>query len=286
MHSTDKKSAIYLFYLLAILALIYFFLLKDFVTVFFEDFVYYFDKFPILGLSILFTSYYLISLTVEKNKHNILLILVHLTLSLVLYNITKIGISLFSYWNVFLFSFVLFFSVAIPFLFYKFWGRIIKNILDAATNEKSSYSIMKKHPYLICTEHHLRPDLKKRFGYKNINCRMEDKCLADDKVIYAKNIIGVLGKDVIHGSSNDNYYIPIWNENEQRIDNADYDIIEIHESSEIKDYNAVINKIIDFLYNEINRYKPINEVVVKIIGNPQISESTKRRLEEHFFKVE
>ena len=99
-------------------------------------------------------------------------------------------------------------------------------------------------------------------------------------------MIGFLGISFKKQAMNGDFYIVLWNPKSRKITNGDYDIIEIHESSKIKDYDAIISKIIDFLYNEIKRFKPINEVVVRIIGNPQISESTKRRLEEHFLKVE
>ncbi len=158
--------------------------------------------------------------------------------------------------------------------------------LEIIKNEKEHFALINKYPDLICAHHNCRTRKTTILGFIIINCRVSWFCFKQKKIREAKQIIGVIGKEMKKTIYKNNLCVSIWDSKRKKIVNGDFDIIEIHENNETKDYNAIINKIIDFLYNEIKRFKPINEVVVKIIGNPQISESTKRRLEEHFLKVE
>jgi hypothetical protein len=95
----------------------------------------------------------------------------------------------------------------------------------------------------------------------------------------------VIGKSVNQTIEN-NYYITIWDNLEEKVTDGDFDIIEIHKSQEIENYDKVIDKVVRFLYNEVDRYKPLNQVTVKVIGNIELTENTKRLLKKHFFKVE
>ena len=122
-------------------------------------------------------------------------------------------------------------------------------------------------------------------GYREIRCRDCEKWTSKSQVVCAKNIIGTIGMNGNFENSDNDYRIPVWDEVKKTVINADYDIIEIYESKAV-DCNAIIDRVVNFLYNEINRYKPVNEVVVKIIGYPVISRSTMRLMKERFLKVE
>jgi len=176
-------------------------------------------------------------------------------------------------------SFFILFSIH----FLKFQNLLLLKIIK---NEKEHFTLISKYPDLLCRKHHTRTKQSKILGFRKINCRTSWFCFGQRRIREVKQLIGLIGKEYERWTFEKNYYVTLWNSKSGKINNGDYDVIEIHESNSIEDYNAVINKVIDFQYNEINRYEPISEVVVKIIGHPQISESTKRRLEEHFLKVE
>jgi len=167
----------------------------------------------------------------------------------------------------------------------KIHGTLVK-MHEASVNEKNNYFAVKRYPDLICEKHLSKTTLIRRFGYKEIKCRKGRLCFARKKLVYAKRIIGVIGRDEIKSAQKGDYRISLWNENEHTIIDADYDLVEIVENDTVKDYNAIINKITNFLYNEVDRYKPISDVLVKVIGSPEISESTMRLLNERFKEVE
>jgi hypothetical protein len=159
-------------------------------------------------------------------------------------------------------------------------------LVKTAENEKDHYDVIEKHPYVICTEHFTRTKKYTSFTYKGVKCRVGKKCLAHNHIKPAVHLIGLIGM-IENGKSVDNdYYVTLWDHRYRKIRYGDYDIIEIHESNEVKDYDFIIAKIITFFDNEINRYKPINRVEVRIVGNPVLSENTIRLLEKHFMKVE
>jgi hypothetical protein len=269
MHPTDKKNAIYIgLLLLGLLPVLLFFWIKSFI-------------FILATIVVLF----IIDKYTEKLIHALILAWVLSAIGFITFFVAEQILLLMSQWNSYLLAFCVIFSVVVPALLYLKIYEVFANILEASANEKSNYFAIKRFPHLVCNEHHARTIFKKEFGYKNVSCRVKENCFAKKRLQYAHNIVGILGKS-ISGNSGGNYYVPILDEEEQRINNADYDILEIHESPEINDYNGIINKIIDFLYNEINRYKPVNKIIIRLVGAPDISESSKRLLKERFMKVE
>jgi hypothetical protein len=159
-------------------------------------------------------------------------------------------------------------------------------IVKTAKNQKDHYEVIDKHPYIICNEHYTRTKKYKSFTYKGVKCRVGKKCLIHSNIQKAVHLVGLIGL-IEDGKTVDNdYYITLWDHRYRKIRYGDYDIIEIHENNEVKDYDFIIAKVITFFSNEINRYKPFNEVLVKVIGNPPISENTKRLLEKHFMSLE
>jgi len=158
-------------------------------------------------------------------------------------------------------------------------------LVNTAYNEKEHYDVIEKHPYIICTEHHTRTKKYSSFTYKGVKCRIGKKCLARNKIKHAVKLVGLIGL-LENGKSVDNsYYVTLWDHQYRKIRYGDYDVIEIHENAEVKNYDFIISKIILFFTNEIKRFKPMREVVIIIVGRPKISENTKRMLEKHFLKV-
>ena len=153
-------------------------------------------------------------------------------------------------------------------------------------NAKTHYSVIENSPYLICTEHHTRTKEYSMLGYKGVKCRKGKKCLRKKSIVHAVRLVGLIGIIENGKSVNNDYYVTLWDHRYRKIRYGDYDIIEIHESKDVKDYDFIISKIIAFFTNEINKYKPINEVFVRVVGRPSIAENTKRLLQKHFLKVE
>jgi len=175
------------------------------------------------------------------------------------------------------------FVLTIPlFAFSIYFVQLVKT----ADNEKDHYDLIKNYPYLICSEHHTRTKSYSSFGYKGVKCRVGRKCLVHNNIKVSVKLVGLIGL-IENGKAIDkDYYVSLWDHRYKKIRYGDYDIIEIHENKYLKNYDFIISKIITFFANEIRRYKPINEVIVKVIGNPPLSENTKRLLERHFLKVE
>ena len=180
---------------------------------------------------------------------------------------------------VMLFAFVISVSFYLIFLLLAF-------ISDRAIHEKKYYTLIQNHPHLICKNHLTRVVLRKSLGYKEIACRVGEECVNQNQVIKLMNLVGRIGKPGHEQKDDESYYVDLWQPKTGEIKYGDYDIIEIYESNDIDDYDALISKIVSYLYNEIDRHKPINEVSVKVIGNPKLSENTKRLLEQNFLKVE
>ncbi len=159
-------------------------------------------------------------------------------------------------------------------------------MVKTAENEKDHYDVIEKYPYVICTEHFTRTNKYASFTYKGVKCRVGKKCLAQNYIKPAVQLIGLIGLIENGNTIDNNYYVTLWDHRYWKIRYGDYDIIEIHESDEVKDYDFIIAKLITFFSNEINRYKPINRVEVRIVGKPALSENTIRLLKKHFLKVE
>ncbi|MEN8118751.1 MAG: hypothetical protein ABFS35_00290 [Bacteroidota bacterium] len=184
------------------------------------------------------------------------------------------------FWMSFIFAAIILIT---PFFFaYAYFIQII----ITATSQKIHYAIIEKYPYLICTEHYTRTRDYTIMGYRSVRCRKGKKCLRRNKIGMAVRLVGLIGLIENDKLFENDYYVTLWDHRSGKIRYGDYDVIEIHNNEEIKDYNFVISKIITFFYNEIDRYKLINEVSIRVVGDVPISENTKRLLEQHFLKVE
>ena len=163
---------------------------------------------------------------------------------------------------------------------------LLKKTWNVHIMSKNS-DLIENFPYLICQEHLARTKIKNIFGYKKVVCRIDKNCVKYYKrIIVWKYLVGRIGDFKDTRFNNDSYYVDIWNHETKEIRDGDYDIIQIHENDVIEDFDGVIVKVVSYFYNELKRFKPISEVIVKIIGQPKISESTKRLLEKRFLKVE
>ncbi len=168
--------------------------------------------------------------------------------------------------------------------FFIFYNLFVK-VLIVANHEKDNFEVINAYPNIICKDHLAKTKQYSTLGFKTIHCRKSKRCFAKGK-IKALNLVGLIG-DLNDGEECENdYYVTLWDYENKKINDGDYDIIEIQESEKIDDFDAVVNKVIAFFYNELNRFKPIAEVRIRIVGNPPISESTKRLLKERFLKIE
>lgn len=158
--------------------------------------------------------------------------------------------------------------------------------LETALNQKKHNEIIGKFPYLICRKHLTRTKEYSTLGYKSVSCRIGKRCLRKADIQHTVNLVGLIGMIENGKTVSNDYFVTLWDHRYRKIRYGDYDIIEIHESNEMKDYDFVISKIITFFYNEINRFKPLREVTLRIVGNPPISENTKRMMHKHFLNVE
>lgn len=178
------------------------------------------------------------------------------------------------------------FSMLLLMIPYYFIFIYFNQALSMAEIEKENYDIFSKYPLLVCKEHLTKTTQTSRLGYKKVDCRIDGKCYKKNNLVNARLLIGLIGKLNNGRVSKNDYYVTLWDHKEEIIKDGDFDIIEIHENKKIEDYNFVIAKLIDFFYNDLDRYKPINEIHVRIFGNPSISESTKRLMEKRFSNIE
>lgn len=170
--------------------------------------------------------------------------------------------------------------------FYAIYKYYVKKVGLAIDEEKHNYSA-KNHPYLICKEHYTRTEtVVNDYDFIRLKCRSGEDCAREKKLTYAKRIIGIVGKPIKKNYSKGNYYVAMWNSEKKQLINGDYDIIEIYNNPEIGDYDAVMSKVVALFYNEMERYIPIYQVTLKIIGKPVFSTSTQRLIDNSFSKIE
>ncbi len=162
-----------------------------------------------------------------------------------------------------------------------FFNDFEQKVIDHAKKNR----IAKKFPHLVCAKHHTRTFMESHFIYSAAICRNDADC-SSENIIVAKELIGFIGKIEQKKVNNGKHYVELFSKDSQTVINGDYDIIEVYKSSDIQDYDAVIYKVTSFLYNELDRYKPVNEITFRISDDIPISESTKRLLEKQFGKVE
>jgi hypothetical protein len=184
-------------------------------------------------------------------------------------------------------NFILLFYVIVTFGFSYKLDKTFKNILLNLKFERKYFQLINNYPNLICQNHVAKVTYVSTIGISRVECRFDGDCHHNGNIIFpVKNIIGVLGDDNLLGVDNENFYINIWNAKDKSCINGDYDIIEIRASDKIKDYDFIIQNIYSFLYNDLNRIRPVNEIIVRIVGNPLISENSLNLLKEKFKTVE
>jgi hypothetical protein len=167
-------------------------------------------------------------------------------------------------------------------LFYIYFMELIK----AMEHEKKYYGVIKYSPGLICKTHLAKTNEEMYHGFKSVCCRMDRTCLKKNRITRADEIVGLVGLEKSAAPQNGKYYLTLWDLESGKIHDADYDVVEIHENPGIEDYNGIISKIVSFYYNELERYKPLNQMVIRIVGSPEISVSTRRLLQERFLRIE
>jgi hypothetical protein len=173
--------------------------------------------------------------------------------------------------------------LAIP--FYLIYNFYVKKVGLAIDEERQNYTT-KSHPYLICKEHYTRTHTTViGVDYIRVKCRAGNNCAKEKKLTYAKQLIGIVGKPVTRSYYKGNYYVAMWDPENKLVVNGDYDIIEIHENPGINDFDAIVNKIIAMFYNDVDRYIPIYQVVLKIVGNPEFTTSTQRLIDKSFTNI-
>jgi len=180
------------------------------------------------------------------------------------------------------------FCVSIPdFILYNFLSYYTTNLINAAYNEYKHPQLVANSDKAICNIHVTRVLNEKYLFFKTVNCRKDKSCSSDGKLDYpVENIVGVIGDMVKENLSKNNFYINIWNQEYKKFHNGDFDVIEIRETSEIKDIDSVIQRLYRFLFNDTSRTKPLEEVKIKIVGNPEIDDNSIRFLKDKFFEVE
>ncbi len=77
----------------------------------------------------------------------------------------------------------------------------------------------------------------------------------------------------------------MWDNSKKVVKHGDYDFIEIYQTNTIKDYNNVLSQMMAFFYNDLNGFKSMDEIVVKIFGELNLTKSTQRLLEKNFKEV-
>ncbi len=185
--------------------------------------------------------------------------------------------------------FVVFFSTIfflLSFIPLSLLRQYFEKIKALSLSQKEYYKIPDKFPDLICDMHYVRTVEKSVLGHKIVHCRKSKKCYSLGRITHVKTLVGVIGDYKRSRKFADEYSSMIWQKETKTIYDGDYDVIEIREGNEIADYNAAVSRVVFFLYNQIRRRKPISEISIRIAGNPPLSESTKRLLEERFLKVE
>ncbi len=167
-------------------------------------------------------------------------------------------------------------------LFYIYFIELI----NAMEHEKKYYRVIKYSPGLICETHLAKTEEEMYHGFKSVCCRMDRTCLEKNRITRADEIVGLVGLEKSAAPQNGKYYLTLWDLESGKIHDADYDVVEIYENPGIEDYNGIISKIVSFYYNELERYKPLNQMIARIVGTPEISISTKRLLKERFMRIE
>ena len=165
------------------------------------------------------------------------------------------------------------------------FGYFFNDFEQKVIDQERKNRIAKDFPHLICSKHLSRTFMQSHFIYNSAICRKDANC-STENIIVAKQLTGLIGKSSQTEINNGTFYIELISKDNQTIINGDYDVLEVHKNAEIRDYDAVINKVTSFLYNELDRYKPINEITIRIFDDIPISENTKRLLEKRFGKVE
>lgn len=144
----------------------------------------------------------------------------------------------------------------------------------------------KKYAKLICTQHLTRTrPLFFEGGEIRIVCRVNDNCSNHRKLRYADKLVGVIGKTVKKHAKNKNYYVNLWNHSKKVVKDGDYDVIEVYPTAKINDYNSVLTQIMGYFYNDLKGFKPMDEVIVHIFGELNLTQSTRRLLEKNFKDV-
>lgn len=143
-----------------------------------------------------------------------------------------------------------------------------------------------------CLEHRCRLHLERRFfvylsgecrkvGHKVHRYPLSSEGAFQTGVCAAIGVIGPIPPQ----TNVDVIYVELWGYSMRPVHGADIDELEIHRGN-MFDYDFVVQSVANTLHNDVGRPKPLKAVPVRLIGNPPLSEQTRRLLENTFAKVE
>jgi hypothetical protein len=172
-------------------------------------------------------------------------------------------------------------------LFYNSIASTIDDYVDASKNVKLHQSVIENYPHLFCRQHKTKTIFHELLNYPVVSCRIGKRCLSEKNLLTdIEKSVGLTG--IIEDSKQieNKYYTTIYDHKTAYYTNADIDIWEIHNNEEIDDYNAVIDRTYRLMQNDLKRQVPLCEVIVRIYGNPKLSQSTQSLLKFNFLSVE
>lgn len=146
--------------------------------------------------------------------------------------------------------------------------------------------LLELYPYLLCTKCRLRAKRQKARvillnSHTYVACRGCGSSL--DLIKGIKKVIGLIGGDVDDSRvDGERVYVNLWAEAQKAARNADIDLLEIRNSSNIT-YDYAINAVWVALTNDASRpRKYVKRIPVILKDNPPLSENSRRILEREF----
>jgi len=148
--------------------------------------------------------------------------------------------------------------------------------------------LIESYPNIICSTHYLRTEKKKiMIGiFKSItyvSCRHCNSFLTLIKDI--KQIIGLISGDIEDSRvDGDKFYVNLWNEQEKEARNADIDILEVRNSSNIS-YDWAINDVVRKLQDPSRPHDYLKKIPVVLRDSPPIPNDAMKTLKKEFREV-
>ena len=153
-------------------------------------------------------------------------------------------------------------------------------------------------PHLLCQECFLRSERNNVkmgvFAKRGIvQCRGCASSLTLTSGV--KEVIGLIGGVIEdHEQIGDKFYVNLWSEQEKQSRNADIDVLQIRTTTKHKQrkkadiilsYEYAINAVCNTFKNDMARLKRLKEIPVLLLADQQVSDGSKRLLENEFGSV-